>query len=269
VHAVDATGVHPLLLAIGSERYVPYEQLERPAELLTQASAILGQGQMSLAKYLWIVNEADAPGLDIHDAGAFIAHVLERFDPRRDLHFHTETTIDTLDYSGGALNQGSKLVIAAVGAKKRELPRVLPPMLGLPDGVSEPRLCLPGVVTLKARAFEADASGEDAWLPRLCDALGGSGALASFPLIVLCDDSDECARTLESFLWVTFTRSDPARDVHGVRSFVRRKHWGAEGSLVIDARQKPHHAPPLVEDPAVSARVDALAARGGPLFGLY
>ena len=31
------------------------------------------------------------------------------------------------------------------------------------------------------------------------------------------------------------------------------------GSLVIDARTKPHHAPPLVEDPQVSRRVDALA----------
>ena len=41
VNAVDASGVHPLLLAIGSERYVPYQKNERPQELLTQANAIL------------------------------------------------------------------------------------------------------------------------------------------------------------------------------------------------------------------------------------
>src|SRR5262249_47686654 len=66
VHAVDAAGVHPLLLAIGNERYTPFAEAGRPQELLTQANAILGQGQLSLAKYLLIVNEADDPQLDIH-----------------------------------------------------------------------------------------------------------------------------------------------------------------------------------------------------------
>ncbi|MEZ6125501.1 MAG: UbiD family decarboxylase [Planctomycetaceae bacterium] len=51
VHAVDESGVHPLLLAIGSERYVPYAAQRQPMELLTNANAILGQGQLSLAKY--------------------------------------------------------------------------------------------------------------------------------------------------------------------------------------------------------------------------
>jgi 4-hydroxy-3-polyprenylbenzoate decarboxylase len=100
VHAVDAAGVHPLLLAIGSERYVPYAPRRQPQELLTLASAVLGQGQMSLAKYLWIAAREDAPELDIHDIAGFLRHVLARVDWRRDLHFHTRTTIDTLDYSG-------------------------------------------------------------------------------------------------------------------------------------------------------------------------
>ncbi len=99
VHAVDAAGVHPLLLAIGSERYVPYAEERTPQELLTQGNAILGQGQLSLAKYLFIVAREDNPGLDIHDIAAFLEHVLERIDPERDLHFQTRTTIDTLDYS--------------------------------------------------------------------------------------------------------------------------------------------------------------------------
>src|SRR5215208_6791657 len=112
VHAVDAAGVHPLLLAVGSERYVPYAAERRPQELLTQANAILGQGQLSLAKYLLIVAKEDDPDLDIHDIPAFFRHMLERFDPTRDLHFQTQTTIDTLDYSAGmGLNAGSKLVI--------------------------------------------------------------------------------------------------------------------------------------------------------------
>ena len=100
VHAVEAAGVHPLLLAIGSERYVPYDEPRRPRELLTLANALLGQGQLSLAKYLWIVAGEDNPELDVRDVPGFFRHLLERVDWRRDLHFQTCTTIDTLDYSG-------------------------------------------------------------------------------------------------------------------------------------------------------------------------
>src|SRR5204863_3508992 len=115
VHAVDAAGVHPLLLAVGSERYVPYAAERRPQELLTCANALLGQGQLSLAKYLLIVAREDDPALDAHDIPAFLRHLLERVDWRTDLHFQTCTTIDTLDYSGTGLNEGSKLVLAAPG----------------------------------------------------------------------------------------------------------------------------------------------------------
>src|SRR5262245_39448836 len=138
VHAVDAAGVHPLLLAIGSERYAPFLQQRRPMELLTQANAILGQGQMSLAKYLWIAAEHDDPALDVRDIPAFLAHMLRRVDWQCDLHFQTCTTIDTLDYSGSGLNEGSKLVIAAVGPPRRELPTEIPGDLTLPDGFRNP-----------------------------------------------------------------------------------------------------------------------------------
>ena len=134
VHAVDASGVHPLLLAIGSERYVPYEQTRQPREILTQAHAILGQGQLSLAKYLFIVAKEDNVQLKIEDIAAFFNHVLERVDWQRDLHFQTSTTMDTLDYSGTALNQGSKLIVAAAGPKRRELPTEIPSDLTLPSG---------------------------------------------------------------------------------------------------------------------------------------
>ncbi len=115
VNAVDASGVHPLLLAIGSERYVPYQPTTQPQEILTQANAILGQGQMSLAKYLWIIDQASAPDLNVNQIDEFLCRTLERVDWRRDLHFQTRTTIDTLDYSGSGFNQGSKVVVAAAG----------------------------------------------------------------------------------------------------------------------------------------------------------
>ena len=115
LHAVDEAGVHPLLLCIGHERYVPYDQ-RQPMELLTQANAVLGFNQCSLAKYLLIAAAEDNPDLDVNDLEAFFQHLLERLDLSRDLHFHTNVTMDTLDYSGPSLNRGSKLVMAAAGA---------------------------------------------------------------------------------------------------------------------------------------------------------
>ncbi|MES2793660.1 MAG: UbiD family decarboxylase [Planctomycetota bacterium] len=269
VHAVDAAGVHPLLLAIGSERYVPYAKHRTPQELLTQANAILGQGQLSLAKYLLILAQEDQPELDIHDIAAFLKQLLERVDWQRDLHFQTRTTIDTLDYSGSGLNQGSKVVIAAAGPRRRELATEISSDLRLPDGFREPRVCLPGILAVQAPAFQVDASGRDQASEKFSSAQQPGGVLDGFPLIVLVDDSEFTARTLNNFLWVTFTRSNPAADLSGIGSFTDQKHWGCRGSLVIDARIKPHHAPSLIEDPEITRRVDRLAAQGGPLYGIF
>lgn len=278
VHAVDAAGVHPLLLAVGSERYMPFHANPQPQELLTQANAILGQGQMSLAKYLFIANHGDDPQLDAHNEATFLQHVLARVDWQRDLHFQTCTTIDTLDYSGDGLNRGSKVVIAAVGPPRRELARTLSGELPLPNGFSDPHVAIPGVLVINGPKIEPQPTFQPRTEPvprfaspsrdveRLVEALAARPALlASFPLLVIVDDSEFAARTLGNFLWVTFTRSNPAADIYGVGSATVQKHWGCTGPLIIDARIKPHHAPPLIEDPAVTKQIDVLAARGGPL----
>ncbi|MGC4002462.1 MAG: UbiD family decarboxylase [Pirellulales bacterium] len=288
VHAVDASGVHPLLLAIGSERYVPYDKQRKPRELLTQANAILGQGQLSLAKYLFIVAEQDDPALDIHDPAAFFQHVLRRVDWTTDCHFQTRTTIDTLDYSGTALNEGSKLVVAAAGPTRRDLPTELPAHFSLPDGWRAPHVALPGVLVVEGTKLTPQGWAEQR-LPRgvsagerpgaahepsdetarICERVPHDHPLNAFPLIVIVDDAAFAARTLNNWIWSTFTRSDPARDIHGIGAFTEHKHWGCRGALVIDARVKPWHMPPLVEDPAVSKKLDGMAVRGGPLAGLW
>jgi len=284
VHAVDASGVHPLLLAVGSERYLPWKASDRPAELLTQAAAILGQGQLSLAKYLFIVNGGEAPGLDAHDVEPVLAHLLARVDWSRDCHFHTETTIDTLDYSGSGFNSGSKLVVAARGPVRRQLLTELPSAVPLPAGFANPRVCLPGTVAVEGPRIEpeprldaasdgaiwesARTSGWSADVERFAATIGPEHPLRGFPLIVIVNDSSFAAAAVANFLWLTFTRSNPAADVHGVEAFTHQKHWGCRGPLVIDARLKPHNAPPVEEDPAVTAAVDALCRRGGPLASL-
>lgn len=270
VHAVDAAGVHPLLLAIGSERYVPYEDPRRPRELLTLANALLGHGQISLAKYLLIVAREDAPALDIHDVAAFFDHVLRRVDWMRDLHFQTRTTIDTLDYSGTQLHEGSKVVVAAAGPARRDLPKEIPASLHFPGegAFHSPRVALPGALVVQGPAYRQEPGRRDSAVAEFCAALSDDAPLNGFPLVVVADDSEFAARTLDNFLWTTFTRSNPADDIYGVGSSTDQKHWGCRGSLVIDARTKPHHAPPLVEDTEVTRRVDALGAKGGPLAGI-
>lgn len=99
-------------------------------------------------------------------------------------------------------------------------------------------------------------------------AINGAARLEGFPLIIVVDDSEFTARTLNNFLWVTFTRSNPSMDIDGMHADIEHKHWGCRGPLIIDARQKPHHAPPLIEDPQITRRVDQLAAPGGPLHGI-
>jgi len=265
VHAVDAAGVHPLLLAIASERYVPDASVRRPQEILTIANALLGQGQLSLAKYLIIVAHEDEPALDIHDIGRFLAHVLERADWRTDLHFQTQTTIDTLDYSGHGLNQGSKVVIAAAGPSRRTLSTQVPAGLRLPQPFQDPRVVMPGILAIQGPPYQEPSTD----VASFCRSSDTGDAINGFPLVVIVDDSEFTARSERNFLWVTFTRSDPAADIDGFGEFTDRKHWGCDGPLVIDARTKPHHAPPLLDDPEIERKVDKLAAPGSPLHGVY
>lgn len=265
VHAVDAAGVHPLLFAIGSERYTPYSEDKRPAELLTLANRILGTGQLSLAKYLFITAEDRQP-LDTHREEAFLAYILERIDLRRDIHFQTNTTIDTLDYSGTGLNTGSKVVFAAYGDKLRELCRDVPEELRELRDFGGAKLVMPGIVALQGPAFSSYEAAQRE-IDALCAAIRDRGPLSSCPMIVIADDSEFLSATLANFLWAAFTRSNPSHDIYGVNSGYEFKHWACD-NVIIDARAKPHQAPPLVADPAVERGIERLFVQGASLGGL-
>lgn len=265
VHAVDAAGVHPLLFAIGSERYTPYQQVKQPAELLTIANRILGTGQLSLAKYLFITAEDGKP-LDTHRETEFLTYILERIDLRRDIHFQTNTTIDTLDYSGTGLNCGSKVIFAAYGEKKRDLCTEVPHSLKELREFGQPRLIMPGVVAMQGASFTSYAEAERE-IEACIEAIRSRGELASCPMIILTDDSEFISHSLSNFLWVTFTRSNPSHDIYGVNSRYEFKHWGCD-NVIIDARIKPHHAPPLIPDPTVERNIERLFAKGASLEGI-
>ena len=257
INAVDEAGVHPLLLAVGTERYMPFRE-EKPEEILTQANHILGSGQTSLAKFLMIAAGNDFPHLTAQNSYDFFQHMLGRIDWRRDLHFQTRTTIDTLDYSGSGWNEGSKVVMAAHGPVLRTLGAESDMIESLQrvDQIRDASLVSPGIIAVQVNPFESYAQ-EVKKVELLCEALGAFD-LNDYPLLVICDDAPFLAEHWSNFLWVTFTRSNPSHDIYGVDSFTDFKHWGCKGPLVIDARIKPHHAPVLVPDERVSRRVDRL-----------
>jgi 4-hydroxy-3-polyprenylbenzoate decarboxylase len=255
VHAVDAAGVHPLLLAIGSERYTPYLQNKKPAEILTIANHILGTGQLSLAKFVFITAD-DTNQLSTHHVPAYLKFLLERIDLTSDIHFYTKTTMDTLDYSGENLNAGSKVVIASYGDVKRSLAISLP--VEIQQLNANAKLVLPGIIALDAALTNTKA---------LQEKLKGQGAnllnKLGVVMFILTENPSWMAEESNNFLWACFTRTNPSHDMEGVDSFIDQKHWGSNGPLIFDARIKKHHAPPVEKNAAIEKRVDEVLAKYG------
>ena len=264
LHAVDEAGVHPLCLALAHERFQPYIKPEErePLELLKTANAILGFNQASLTKYLLIAAAEDfadsegknsltaTPTAIVRDVEGFFKHILERIDFSRDLHFETCTSIDTLDYTGGRLNHGSKLTLAAAGPVRRNLRHDPQDLNSLREalslsGITVAASPLPGVIMLQGPAY--DASSRDALIAQLNEALARWPYRENYPWITLIDSTKNLSEAsayknvLRDFLWLTFTRSDPAKDIFGYNERTHEKHWGCDAPMIVDARIKPHH----------------------------
>ncbi|WP_295069592.1 UbiD family decarboxylase [uncultured Fibrobacter sp.] len=293
IHAVDDAGVHPLCLALGSEAFRPYASIEErePMELLKTANALLGFNQASLTKYLLIAAKEDAADgndasnvangtaaiLDVNNVPAFFGHVLERVHFDRDLHFQTATTIDTLDYTGTSLNHGSKVVIAAAGTKIRELrnnPNDLK-ALALPQGFKNATIVMPGVLMIEGPSFnETPATLENGneTFRELKEALAHWVFRENYPWISIIDEGARNAgngananNILSDFLWLTFTRSDPAQDIYGLDEVVENKHWKCKAPLLIDARVKPQHQKPLTIPTEITEKAKRILKDAGVL----
>lgn len=266
VHAVDAAGVHPLLLAIGSERYTPYTPAKQPAEILTIANHILGTGQLSLAKFLFITADDDNE-ISTQKVVDFFQFMLQRINLERDIHFYTNTTIDTLDYSGVGLNSGSKVVFAAYGEIIRTLATAIPGILNSVATIQDAKMVMPGIAAVTFTAF-TDYDHAHTEMQQLNEQLSQhTDGLKGLPIIVIADDAGFVASALNNFLWVAFTRCNPSHDIYGINASTKNKHWGSKGPLIIDARIKPHHAPPVEKDPAVESSIDHIFNKGGSLYG--
>ena len=282
IHAVDDAGVHPLCLALGSEAFRPYATAEErePMELLKTANALLGFNQASLTKYLLIAAKEDDTHLDVNDVPAFFTHVLERIHFDRDLHFQTATTIDTLDYTGTSLNHGSKVVIAAAGAKCRDLrsePSDLK-TLELPQGFKRATIAMKGVLFIEGPSFNATAEKSDneksTKFAELKAALAHWEFRENYPWISIIDEGatnvaansgTSTNNVLSNFLWLTFTRSDPAQDIYGFDETIENKHWKCKAPLIIDARIKPHHQKQLTVPTEIAAKAKQVLKDAGVL----
>ncbi|MFN2417169.1 MAG: UbiD family decarboxylase [Pyrinomonadaceae bacterium] len=223
------TGFHSLAAAVVRERYA--------REALVSAFRILGEGQLSLTKFLLLT---DTPQ-DLSDFRTLLAHVLARFRPESDLFVFSNLSMDTLDYTSGTVNRGSKAVLLGLGEPVRELPREF--RGELPAGVARAEVFCPGCLVVEGGNFEQE--------PELAARLGGEESLRDWPLVVLHDDAGVAA-SAPDFLWATWTRFEPASDIHASSTSVRRHHISYSAPLVIDARMKPGYPDELLVRPDIA-----------------
>jgi 3-polyprenyl-4-hydroxybenzoate decarboxylase len=229
------TGYHSLAAAVVKERY--------RRESMASAFRILGEGQLSLTKFLLVT---DRP-VDLRDFRATLEHVLARTRPETDLYVFSNLSMDTLDYSGPAVNEGSKGVWLGLGEPVRELPREFRPEAPLPPEVTDVRVFCGGCLVVGG-----PSAGED---PGAAGRLAPHPAFRGWPLLVLTDEPKRAAASTMNFLWTTFTRFEPAADVHAATTRVVRHHLVHELPVLIDARCKPSFPKEVACDPQTKALV--------------
>ena len=212
------TGYHSLGAAVVRQRYA--------REAMASAFRILGEGQLSLTKFLLVTDQR----VDLKDFRRTLVHLLERTNPETDLYVFSNLSMDTLDYTGPEVNKGSKGVWLGLGPPVRELPAEFR-AAELPRGVDTVRVFCPGCLVVGAPAYAVE--------PDAGERLAAHPAFGEWPLVVISDEPDRAVASVMNFLWTTFTRFEPAADIHPAATRVVRHHLSYTAPIVIDA---PHEA---------------------------
>lgn len=228
------TGYHSLAGAVVKQRY--------SREAMASAFRILGEGQLSLTKFLLVTDQQ----VDLKDFRATLEHVLARTNPETDLYVFSNLSMDTLDYSGPEVNKGSKGVWLGLGSPVRELARAFF-ATNLPHGVSDVRVFCGGCLVVGVPSYQSE--------PDVASRIASHPAFAGWPLVVLTDEPARAARSAMNFLWTTFTRFEPAADIHAAGTRVVRNHLSYTGPILIDARMKPWYPKELTCRPDIAAKV--------------
>jgi UbiD family decarboxylase len=228
------TGYHSLSAAVVKQRY--------RREAMASAFRILGEGQLSLTKFLLVT---DRP-VDLKNFRATLEHVLARTNPETDLYVFSNLSMDTLDYTGPVVNEGSKGVWLGLGDAVRELPRAFTDA-ETPQGIHDVRVYCGGCLVVGAPPYDAE--------PGVAGRIAAHPAFTGWPLVVITDDAARASRSDMNFLWTTFTRFEPAADIHAADRRIVRNHIAYRGPIVIDARMKPWYPKELIADEATAALV--------------
>jgi UbiD family decarboxylase len=211
------TGYHSLAAAIVKQRY--------KREAMASAFRILGEGQLSLQKFLLVTDRH----VDVKNFRATLEHILARSNPETDLYVFSNLSMDTLDYTGPTVNEGSKGVWLGLGDPVRDLPRQFSG--AAPSGVTDVRVFCGGCLVVGAPPYSAEREAPAR--------LAADPAFAGWPLVVVTDEPARAARSDINFLWTTFTRFEPAADIYSASRRIVRNHIAYGGPIVIDARMKP------------------------------
>ncbi|MDG2142092.1 MAG: UbiD family decarboxylase [Planctomycetota bacterium] len=233
------TGYHSLSAAVVQDRY--------RREAMASAFRILGEGQLSLTKFLLVLDKPPGKSGDLRDFRDVLTHVLERADFRTDLFLMPNLSMDTLDYAGPTVNEGSKGILLGLGEKKRDLPTEF---TGAPNQATS-KVCVfgPGCLVVQG------ASHTDA--PDLAQAIAADPAFADWPFVVLTDDAERASKSSMNFLWTTFTRFNPASDLTASRVELVKNHAAFTPPVVLDARMKAWYPEELFCDEDTAKTVDS------------
>lgn len=227
------TGYHSLSAAVVKQRY--------KREAMVSAFRILGEGQLSLTKFLLLVDRK----MDLHDFRSVLSYILERADFRSDLYVFSHLSMDTLDYAGPRLNEGSKGVLLGMGEPRRTLPREFSGEI--PNGVTGVQVFSPGCLVVSGPPHTSDTN--------FAQVVASAHAFSDWPLVVLSDDAAFTASSPANFLWSTFTRFEPAADIFAKRTLLTRYHPELEPPIVIDSRMKPWYPGEVLCDEKTKALV--------------
>ena len=234
------TGFHSLAAAVVKERY--------SREALGTGFRILGEGQLSLTKFLLLTDKPQ----DLRDFKSLFEHILERVDWESDFFVFDRTSFDTLDYASGKINHGSKAMLVGVGSKKRELKREF--VGELPDGVKRAEVYCGGCLVLETGAYVSD--NEETNETRLGKRIAECGKFDDFECVVL-HDSIKYAHSTDKFLWATWTRFNPSTDIYAKEVNVVNNHISYGSPVVIDARMKPWYPKEVEVRKDIKELVDA------------
>jgi UbiD family decarboxylase len=235
------TGYHSLAAAVVKDRY--------KREALVSGFRILGEGQLSLTKFLLLTDKPQ----DLKDFKSVLTYILERADFRTDLYIFSNISMDTLDYAGPKVNEGSKGILLGVGPAIRELKKDLSGPL--PSGIDSAEIFSPGCLVVSGSNYSTDR--------KLAERVANHEAFKDFSLIILSDDALKAVSNTSYFLWSVFTRFEPASDITPRSLSINRFHPTLDAPIVIDTRMKPWYPGELECDPETKNLVSSRWAEYG------